>query len=61
MQLGFENKKQARVAIILGVVVLIVCAYELIPMFSGSPGRPRAHKPPLRLRTPRWLPRGEGG
>lgn len=36
MQLGFENKKQARWAIILGVVALIVCAYELIPLFSGS-------------------------
>ena len=36
MQLGFENKKQARWAIILGVVVLIVCGYELIPLFSGS-------------------------
>lgn len=35
MQLGLENKKQARWAIILGVVALIVCAYELIPMFSG--------------------------
>lgn len=36
MKLGFENKKQARWAIILGVVALIVCAYELIPLFSGS-------------------------
>lgn len=36
MQLGFENKKQARWAIILGVVALIVGAYELIPLFSGS-------------------------
>ena len=36
MQLGLENKKQARWAIILGVVALIVCAYELIPMFIGS-------------------------
>ena len=36
MQLGFENKKQARWAMILGVVALIVCAYELIPFFSGS-------------------------
>lgn len=36
MQLKFENKKQARIAIILAVVTLIVCAYELIPMFSGS-------------------------
>ncbi len=36
MQLGLENKKQARWAIILGIVAVIVCAYELIPMFSGS-------------------------
>lgn len=36
MQLKFENKKQARIAIVLAVVTLIVCAYELIPMFSGS-------------------------
>jgi len=36
VQLGFENKKQARWAIILGVVALIVCAYELIPFFTSS-------------------------
>ena len=36
MQLGLENKKQMTWAIVLGVVALIVCAYELIPMFSGS-------------------------
>jgi len=36
VQLKFENKKQARIAIVLAVVTLIVCAYELIPMFSGS-------------------------
>ncbi len=36
MQLGFENKKQMTWAAILGVVAVIVCAYELIPLFSGS-------------------------
>jgi len=36
VQLGFENKKQMTWAAILGVVALIVCAYELIPLFSGS-------------------------
>ena len=36
MHLGFENKKQARWAMILGVVALIVCAYELVPLFTGS-------------------------
>ncbi len=36
MQLGLENKKQMTWAIVLGVVALIVCAYELIPMFTGS-------------------------
>jgi flagellar basal body-associated protein FliL len=36
VQLGLENKKQMTWAIVLGVVALVVCAYELIPMFSGS-------------------------
>ena len=35
MQLGFENKKQMTWAIVLGVVALIVCAYELIPLIGG--------------------------
>ena len=37
MQLGIENKKQARWAIILGVAALIVCAWQLLPLFMGSP------------------------
>lgn len=37
MQLGLENKKQITWAIVLGVVAVILCAYELIPMFSGPP------------------------
>jgi hypothetical protein len=36
VQLGLENKKQITWAIVLGVLALIVCAYELIPLFSGS-------------------------
>lgn len=36
MNLGFENKKQITWAIALGVVALIVCAYELMPLIGGS-------------------------
>ena len=36
MQLGFENKKQTTWAAVLGVVAILVVAYEVIPMFSGS-------------------------
>jgi hypothetical protein len=36
VQLGLENKKQKMWAIVLGILALIVCAYELIPLFSGS-------------------------
>ncbi|HXJ89189.1 MAG TPA: hypothetical protein VMS18_20395 [Candidatus Binatia bacterium] len=36
MKLGFENKKQTTWAIVLGVIALLVCAYELIPLIGGS-------------------------
>ena len=38
MKLGFENKKQTTWAIVLGVVALLICAYELLPLlgFGGS-------------------------
>jgi hypothetical protein len=36
VQLGLENKKQMTWAIVLGVIALIVCAYELIPLIGGS-------------------------
>ncbi len=36
MQLGFENKKKATWAIALGVVAVLVFAYEFIPLFTGS-------------------------
>ena len=36
MKLGFENKKQTTWAIVLGVIALLVCAYELLPLIGGS-------------------------
>ncbi|HYM77917.1 MAG TPA: hypothetical protein VE377_18225 [Candidatus Dormibacteraeota bacterium] len=36
MQLGFENKKQMTWAAVLGVIAVLVVAYEVIPFFSGT-------------------------
>ena len=36
MQLGFENKKKATWAAVLGVIAVLVFAYEFIPMFTES-------------------------
>jgi hypothetical protein len=36
VQLGFENKKQTMWAAVLGVVAIVVLAYEVVPMFMGS-------------------------
>lgn len=36
MQLGFENKKKAIWAIALGIVALVVFAYEVLPLITGS-------------------------
>lgn len=36
MQLGFENKKKAIWAIGLGIVALVVFAYEVLPLITGS-------------------------
>jgi hypothetical protein len=36
VKLGFENKKQTMWAIALGVIALVVLAYELIPLIGGS-------------------------
>jgi hypothetical protein len=36
VKLGFENKRQTTWAIVLGVIALLICAYELIPLISGS-------------------------
>jgi hypothetical protein len=42
VQLGLENKKQARWAAILGVIAVLAVAYEFIPMFMGSSSTPAA-------------------
>jgi hypothetical protein len=36
VQLGLENKKQTKWAIVLGVVGVLALAYVLVPMFTGS-------------------------
>ena len=36
MKLGFENKKQTTWAVVLGVLALLVCAYELLPLIGSS-------------------------
>jgi hypothetical protein len=36
VKLGFENKKKATWAVVLGVVALLAFAYEIIPLFTGS-------------------------
>lgn len=36
MQLGLENKKKATWAAVLGVIAVMVFAYEIVPMFMGS-------------------------
>jgi hypothetical protein len=36
VQLGLENKKQTMWAAALGVVAIMVLAYEVVPMFMGS-------------------------
>lgn len=40
MELGLENKKQMKWAIVLGVLAIIAVAYEFIPMFMGSSSDP---------------------
>lgn len=36
MQLGLENKKQTKWAIVLGVIAVLAIAYFVVPMFTGS-------------------------
>jgi hypothetical protein len=37
VKLGLENKKSATWAAVLGVVALLVCGYEIAPLFMGAP------------------------
>jgi hypothetical protein len=36
VQLGLENKKQTKWAIVLGVIAVLAIAYFVVPMFTGS-------------------------
>lgn len=49
MQLGFENKKKATWAAVLGVLAVLVFAYEFIPMLTetSAPGSNAQAAPPL--------------
>jgi hypothetical protein len=53
VKLGLENKKQTRWAIVLGVLALLVVAYEFIPMMmdSSSPGSSAQAAPPVATRV----------
>jgi hypothetical protein len=54
VQLGLENKKKAMWAAVLGVLAVLVFAYEIIPMFMGSsePASSAQAAAPLPVRTP---------
>ncbi|HEV2400936.1 MAG TPA: hypothetical protein VGS27_28640 [Candidatus Sulfotelmatobacter sp.] len=60
MQLGLENKKKTMWAAILGVVALLVFAYELIPLFTGSstPNSSAQAAAPSLIHTPPPRPAG---
>lgn len=40
MKLGLENKKKTVWLAVLGPLAILIAAYEIIPMFSGSPSEP---------------------
>ena len=40
MQLGLENKKQAKWAAVLGVLAVLAVGYEFVPMFFDSSSAP---------------------
>jgi len=62
VQLGLENKKQTKWAIVLGVVALLALAYVLIPMFTGSTAATSSSSLPVGDPAPRRAPaRGTKG
>jgi len=63
VQLGFDNKKKATWAIILGVLALLLCSYMFIPMFMGSSpeaaSSAQAAAPVASTKTPARLGKGK--
>jgi hypothetical protein len=68
VQLGLENKKQTKWAIVLGVVAVLAIAYFVVPMFTGSTlatspsapvGAPAPGRAPARGAKGKKAPRAE--
>jgi hypothetical protein len=68
VQLGLENKKQTKWAIVLGVVAVLAIAYFVVPMFTGSTlatsssapvGAPAPGRAPARGAKGKKTPRAE--
>jgi hypothetical protein len=53
VKLGFENKKQLTWLVVLAVIALIVCAYELIPLMGGGSSSPDSSAQAASLVVPR--------
>lgn len=60
MQLGLENKKKAMWAAGLGVVAVLVFAYEVMPFFTGSSTPSSNAQAAAPLLTHTLVPRGKG-
>ena len=62
MQLGLENKKKAMWAAALGVVAVLVFAYEIMPFFAGSsaPSSNAQAAAPMLTHTPLPRPGAKG-
>jgi hypothetical protein len=62
VKLGFENKKKATWAVVLGVVALLAFAYEIIPLFteSSTPASSAQAAAPLPVRVSATHPGAKG-
>lgn len=62
MQLGLDNKKKTMWAAVLGVLAVLVFAYELIPFFTGSttPSSSAQAAAPSLIHTPLPRPGAKG-
>ncbi len=54
MKLGLENKKQARWAAVLGVIAVLLVAYQILPLLTGAPSSaPAGSEPAVPASAPR--------
>jgi hypothetical protein len=60
VQLGLENKKQTKWAVVLGVIAVLAVAYEFIPMFMGSSSSPDSSAHAAAPAVPRVSARSGG-